>query len=513
MPRAVVSVSDKRGIIELARAFVAHGIEVCSTGTTASALRDANLPVTSVEEVTGMAELLDGRVKTLHPNIHAGLLARRDDPQHMRTLTEHGIVPVDYLVVNLYPFQQTIARPDVTFAEAVEQIDIGGPAMLRAAAKNMASVTVVVDPDDYPRLLAALDAGEPPSAEMRRQLAAKVFRHTAAYDALIADYLTREAGERYPERLTVTFERAQALRYGENPHLEAAFYREAFAATSSIASARQLQGKELSYINILDADAALALVREFERPAVVAIKHTNPCGVGVADTIEVACQKACDADPISIFGGILGFNRPVTAACAARLSDIFLEVIAAPGFTPEARELLMAKKNLRLLEVGAAQATSTREYPFALRSVSGGALVQDRDLQPIDRTAFRCVTARAPTEDEWSQLLFAWAVVRHVKSNAIVLARDDQTIGVGAGQMNRVGAAQIAIQQAGERARGAVLASDAFLPMRDTVEAAAAAGISAIIQPGGSIRDAESVETANAASIAMVFTGTRYFMH
>ncbi len=513
MSRAIISVSDKRGIVELARAFVAHNVEVCSTGGTAETLRQAGVPVTSIEDVTGMAEMLDGRLKTLHPKIHAGLLARRDDPGHMEAIRAFGAEPVDYLVVNLYPFKETIARADVRIAEAMEQIDIGGPTMLRAAAKNMESVTVVVDPDDYSFVLAALESGEPIAAEARRGLAAKVFRHTAAYDALIADYLSREVGEPYPEKLTVTFERAQALRYGENPQVSAAFYREAFAAGSSIARARQLQGKELSYINILDADAALSLVREFEQPAVVAIKHTNPCGVGVAETIEAAYDKAYEADPVSIFGGIVGYNRPVTEGCAERVRDLFLEILVAPSFTAEALEILSHKKNLRLLEVGELGAASPRAYPFTLRSVQGGVLVQERDVQPVDRATFTCATGRSPTDEEWADLGFAWSVVKHVKSNAIVLARGLQTLGVGAGQMNRVGAAQIAVRQAGERARGAVLASDAYFPMRDTVDAAAEAGITAIIQPGGSIRDAESIEAANAANIAMVFTGRRYFSH
>ncbi len=513
MARAIVSVSEKRGIVELAQAFVAHGVEVCSTGGTAQTLRQANVPVTSLEDVTGMAEMLGGRVKTLHPNVHAGLLARRDHPEDMRTLIERGVAPVDYLVVNLYPFKQTITRSDVSFAEAVEQIDIGGPTMLRAAAKNMQSVVALVDPDDYPLLRESLESGRALSAEVRRSLAAKVFRHTAAYDALIADYLTRESGERYPETLTVTFERAQPLRYGENPHVNAAFYREPFAAPSSIARARQVQGKELSYLNVLDADAALSLVREFEQPAVVAIKHTNPCGVGVAETIEAAWEKAYTADQVSIFGGIIGFNRPVTSACAAQLSDLFLELVVAPSFTADALALLSRKRNLRLLEVGSLEALSPRAYPFALRSVDGGVLVQDRDNIPVDLATAKCVTERAPTQAEWADLAFAWAVVRHVKSNAIVLAQHGQTVGVGAGQMNRVGAAQIAIRQAGERANGAVLASDAFFPLRDSVDAAAAAGITAIIQPGGSIRDAESIEAANAAGIAMLVTGTRYFSH
>jgi len=519
MTRAVISVSDKRGVVELARALVARGVEVCSTGGTATILREAGMPITPVEDVTGVAEMLDGRVKTLHPAIHAGLLARRDDPEHMEALRQQGLTPVDYLVVNLYPFKETVARPAATFAEIVEQIDIGGPAMLRSAAKNMAHVTVLTDPDDYPLLLAALAEGRSLTHDERQQLAAKVFRTTAAYDALIADYLTRQAGERFPEKLTLTYERQQTLRYGENPHLAATFYREPFAPASSIASARQLHGKELSYLNILDADAALEMASEFARPTVAAIKHANPCGVGAADTIEEALEKAIRADPVSIFGGIVAFNRPVTATCAERMSELFLEVILAPAFADAALEALQQKKNLRLLEVPVAHLDPSlgeshgQPYQYRVRSVRGGALAQDAEWLHPGELEPRVVTRRAPTDEELRQLLFASAVVKHVKSNAIVLAREERTVGVGAGQMNRVRAAQIAIEQAGEVARGSVLASDAFFPMRDTVDAAAAAGVSAIIQPGGSIRDADSIAAADEAGIAMVFTGARRFSH
>jgi phosphoribosylaminoimidazolecarboxamide formyltransferase/IMP cyclohydrolase len=523
MTRAVISVSDRRGVVELARALVARGIEVCSTGGTAATLREAGAPVTPVEDITGVAEMLDGRVKTLHPAIHAGLLARRDDPAHMEALRQQGITPIEYLVVNLYPFKETLARPGASFTEIVEQIDIGGPAMLRAAAKNMEHVTVLTDPDDYPLVQVALAEGRALTLEERLRLAAKVFRTTAAYDALIANYLTRQTDERFPERLTLTWERQQPLRYGENPHLGAAFYREPFAPASSIASARQLHGKELSYLNILDADAALEMASEFARPAVAAIKHANPCGVGVADSIEEALEKAIRADPVSIFGGIVAFNRPVTAACAERMGELFLEVILAPAFTDEALGALQRKKNLRLLEVPIAPLnlslddleaeSADRPFEYRVRSVRGGALAQDAEWLHTREIERRVVTQRAPTEEEWTRLLFAWAVVKHVRSNAIVLARDEQTVGVGAGQMNRVQAAQIAIEQAGELARGAVLASDAFFPMSDTVEAAASAGITAIIQPGGSIRDGDSIAAADAAGIAMVFTGTRQFSH
>jgi phosphoribosylaminoimidazolecarboxamide formyltransferase/IMP cyclohydrolase len=460
--------------------------------------------------------MLDGRVKTLHPAIHAGLLARRDVPAHLAAIAQAGIQPIDYVVVNLYPFKETIAREGVPFAEAVEQIDIGGPTMLRAAAKNMDAVTVVVDPDDYQAVIAALAEGRPLTERERRALAAKVFRHTAAYDALIAQYLTSQTDEHFPERLTTTFERAQPLRYGENPHQRAAFYREPFPPVGSIASARQMHGKELSYINVLDADAALALVREFEQPAVAAIKHTNPCGVGTAERIEDAYQKAYEADPVSIFGGIVAFNRPVTLACAERMAELFLEIIIAPRFTDEALTVLRRKKNVRLLEVLSPSSDERPEVQvptLALRSVDGGLLVQEVDRHVTQRDDCQVVTRRTPSDEEWTQLLFAWPVVKHVKSNAIVLAREGRTVGVGAGQMNRVGAARIAIAQAGELARGSVLASDAFFPMRDTVDAVAAAGVMAIIQPGGSIRDADSVVAADEAGMAMIFTGTRHFRH
>jgi phosphoribosylaminoimidazolecarboxamide formyltransferase/IMP cyclohydrolase len=519
MTRAVISVSDKRGAVELARTFAAHGIEVCSTGGTATILREADVMVTPIEDITGVAEMLDGRVKTLHPAIHAGLLARRDELAHMEALRQHDVTPVDYLVVNLYPFKETVARAGATFAEIIEQIDIGGPAMVRAAAKNMEHVVVLTDPDDYPLVQSALAEGRALTQEERLRLAAKVFRTMAAYDALIAEYLTRQTEERFPERLTLTWERQQVLRYGENPHLAAAFYREPYAKASSIASARQLQGKELSYLNILDADAALEMASEFARPAVAAIKHANPCGVGVADTIEEALEKAIRADPVSIFGGIVVFNRPVTAACAERMSDVFLEVILAPAFTADALESLQRKKNLRLLAVpvtaldAAPSGSAGQPYQYRVRSVRGGALAQDVEWLHAREIERQVVTQRAPSDEEWTQLLFAWAVVKHVKSNAIVLARDEQTVGVGAGQMNRVQAAQLAIEQAGDLARGAVLASDAFFPMRDTVEAAAAAGVTAIIQPGGSVRDSDTIAAADEAGIAMVFTGTRQFSH
>ena len=545
MKRALISVSDKTGIVELAKVLVRHEIEIVSTGGTAKLLQQEGIPVTNISDVTGFPEIMDGRVKTLHPNIHGGLLAVRENPEHMQAIGNLGIEPIDYVIVNLYPFKETILKPGVTHEDAIENIDIGGPSMLRAAAKNYSGVVVLVDAEDYRIVIDSLENGQPIAEEARMALAAKVFRHTAAYDALVAQYLTRQTGEEFPEKLTLTYEKAQDLRYGENPHQQAAFYREPAAGTDTIAGGKQLHGKELSYNNINDANAALSILKEFSEPAVVAVKHTNPCGVGIADTIFGAWEKAYSADPVSIFGGIIAANRPVDAASAEGMSELFLEIIIAPDFQPEALEILTKKKNLRLLQVelpntGAAlveQNAGSADHqgsedgaghsgsgddpgrisvlgvPRTTLKVEGGLLIQDLDRETVSRENVQVVTDRQPTDAEWQQLLFAWKVVKHVKSNAIVLARDNQTIGIGAGQMNRVGSAKIAIEQAGDLANGAVLASDAFFPMPDTVEAAAQAGVKAIIQPGGSIKDAESIEAANRAGIAMVFTGIRHFKH
>jgi phosphoribosylaminoimidazolecarboxamide formyltransferase / IMP cyclohydrolase len=508
--RALLSVSNKEGIVPLAKQLVELGVEIISTGGTKKTLEEAGIPVIGISEVTGFPEILDGRVKTLHPAIHGGLLAIRDNERHQAELHEHHITPIDLVVVNLYPFQQTIAKSDVTFAEAIENIDIGGPTMLRAAAKNHSYVTVVVDPADYDMVIQELKEHGDISAETKRKLAAKVFRHTAAYDALIAEYLTNKTGEEYPETLTVTFEKKQTLRYGENPHQTAAFYKKPLGSSFSIAQATQLHGKALSYNNINDANAALQLVKEFTEPVAVAVKHMNPCGVGTGATIYEAFLKAYEADPVSIFGGIIALNREVDKATAEKMHEIFLEIVIAPSFSDEALAILTQKKNIRLLTVDFA-APKTKEK--MLVSVQGGLLVQEADTHTLEDAELKVVTKREPTEEEWKQLQFAWKVVKHVKSNAIVLAKDGMTIGVGAGQMNRVGAAKIAIEQAGEKTNGAVLASDAFFPMDDTVEAAAKAGITAIIQPGGSIRDADSIRKADEYGIAMVFTGIRHFKH
>ncbi|MEH7382757.1 bifunctional phosphoribosylaminoimidazolecarboxamide formyltransferase/IMP cyclohydrolase [Bacillus sp. JJ1533] len=508
--RALVSVSDKQGLVPFVKGLIENGVEVISTGGTKRTLEEAGLSVIGISEVTGFPEIMDGRVKTLHPNIHGGLLAVRENEEHVKQLQEHHITPIDLVVVNLYPFQQTIAKPDVQFADAIENIDIGGPSMLRSAAKNHKYVTVVVDPQDYDIVLGEITEKGEVTPETKLRLGAKVFRHTAAYDAVIAEFLTNAAGEESPETLTVTYEKKQDLRYGENPHQKAAFYKKPLGSHVSIASATQLHGKELSYNNINDANAALQIVKEFNEPAAVAVKHMNPCGVGVGNTIEEAYQKAFEADSTSIFGGIIAVNREVDAQTAHKMREIFLEIIIAPSFSEEAFEILSSKKNLRLLTV---DFSDDGKIEKKLVSVYGGLLVQDEDEYSLDDATISIPTKREPTEQEWADLKLGWKVVKHVKSNAIVLAKDDMTIGIGAGQMNRVGSANIAINQAGEKAKGSALASDAFFPMGDTVEAAAKAGITAIIQPGGSIRDEESIQKADEYGIAMVFTGVRHFKH
>ena len=523
--RALISVSDKRGVVEFACGLAELGFEIVSTGGTAAVLAQ-HVAVTPISEVTRFPEILDGRVKTLHPAVHAGILARRDVPEHMAALAELGFAPFDVVAVNLYPFVETVRRPGCTLAEAVEQIDIGGPAMVRAAAKNHAHVWVVVNPDRYPEVLAALgreQTGADPAAgeavRLRRALAQEAFAHTAAYDAAIAAYLAGDPtgtegldGAVFPPVWQASLVRVQALRYGENPHQPAAFYVETPPPPGTIAAAEQLQGKELSFNNIHDAHAALEMVREFDAPAVAAVKHANPCGLAVAGTIAEAFARARDADPVSIFGGIVAANRPVDGETARAMRELFLEVIIAPDFTPEALAVLAGRPNLRLLRVQP-WAPPTRGYDW--KRVGGGLLVQEADWKPerLDPSHERVVTRRAPTAEEWRQLEFAWKVVKHVKSNAIVLARDFVTVGIGAGQMNRVTAARLAIEHAGPRARGAVLASEAFFPFPDVVEAAAAAGITAIVQPGGSKRDADSIAAADAADIAMVFSGRRHFRH
>lgn len=510
--RALISVSDKTGLVAFAKGIVAAGLEIISTGGTKKALDEAGVPSLAIEEVTGFPEMMDGRVKTLHPKIHGGLLGRRDLDSHMAAMRSHGITEIDLVVVNLYPFKETIEKPDVTEAEAIENIDIGGPSMLRSGAKNFASVAVVVDPADYELVLTELQAGGT-TLGTRKYLAAKVFRHTAAYDALIAGYLTNVVGDSQPEKMTLTYELKQSLRYGENSHQQAAFYQDALPVSYSIAQAKQLHGKELSYNNIKDADAALRIAREFEAPTVVALKHMNPCGIGTGDTIEVAYDFAYAADPVSIFGGILVANRTIDLATAEKMHQLFLEIIIAPDFTEEAFAVLSKKKNLRLMTLDFSQKDQSTNNETV--SVLGGLLVQEQDVVKEDPTNWQVVTKRQPTEAELAAMAFAWKAVKHVKSNAIVLANEHQTVGIGAGQMNRVGSVKIAIDQAeaAEMMDGAVLASDAFFPMADSVEYAAAHGIKAIVQPGGSIKDQLSIEAADAAGIAMVFTDLRHFRH
>ncbi|WP_413485773.1 bifunctional phosphoribosylaminoimidazolecarboxamide formyltransferase/IMP cyclohydrolase [Brochothrix thermosphacta] len=512
MKRALISVSDKTGILELVEQLIALDFEIISTGGTKTLIAEAGLPVIGIEEVTEFPEMLDGRVKTLHPAIHGGLLARRDDASHMAAIAEHNIALIDLVIVNLYPFQETITQPDVALSDAIENIDIGGPSMLRSAAKNHASVTVIADAADYEHVLAEYRELGDTTFATRQRLAAKVFRHTAAYDALIAGFLTEVVGEEYPEKLTLTYNRKQALRYGENPHQSASFYAEPIVKHASLVSAEKLHGKELSYNNIRDADAALHIVQEFETEcAVVAVKHMNPCGVGLGETIEQAFLKAYEADPTSIFGGVLAFNREIDLATAQPLSDMFLELLIAPSYSAEALALLSKKKNIRLLKMPIYNTSVASDY--VKTSVAGGLLVQQADEIDEDPTTWEVVTTVEPTTEQLAALAFQWKVVKHIKSNAIVIGDDSQTVGVGAGQMNRVGSAKIAFEQAGDRTVGAVMASDAFFPMPDTIEEAAKVGIVAIVQPGGSMRDQESIDEANKHGISMVFTKIRHFKH
>lgn len=508
--RALISVSDKTGILEFAKELETLGYEILSTGGTKKHLQENGVAVTAVDEVTNFPEILGGRVKTLNPLIHGGLLAKFDDPEHQAQMDEHGIAPIEIVCVNLYPFVETISKPNVEFADAIENIDIGGPTMLRSAAKNQKYVSVIVDATDYPAVLAELKADGQTTLETRRRLAAKVFRHTAAYDSYISNYLTDYVGEEFPDQLTLTYELKQTLRYGENPHQKAAFYQKRLASDFSVAYAEQLHGKELSYNNIQDANAALQIVKEFTQPAAVAVKHMNPCGVGVGETIAEAFNEAYEADATSIFGGIVALNREVDEQTAEKLAGIFLEIIIAPSFSQEAIEKLTVKKNIRLLTISFDQNTKDK---FNTVSVEGGLLVQEPDRNGFDEADIQVVTDREPTEAEWAALKLGWSVVKHVKSNAIVVTDDKMTLGVGAGQMNRVGSAKIALEQAGEKAKGAALASDAFFPMPDTVEEAIKAGITAIIHPGGSKRDQDSIDVANAAGITMVTTGIRHFKH
>ena len=507
---ALLSVSDKRGIVDFARGLKERGYTLLSTGGTARALREAGLEVTDVSAHTGFPEIMAGRVKTLHPKIHGGILARRGTDEAV--MAEHGIGPIDVVAVNLYPFRETIAREGCSREEAVEQIDIGGPAMLRAAAKNHAHVWIVVEAGDYPAVLAAMDEPETAQQALRNRLAARAFAHTAAYDQAIAHYLAEEA---FPEQLQIPLRKKQDLRYGENPHQQAAFYTEDRPPAGSIARAESLQGKPLSYNNIADADAAIQCVQQFEEPACVIVKHANPCGVALAEDNLQAYERAYATDPVSAFGGIIAFNRPVDEAEARTIIERqFVEVLAAPAFSEAALAVLASKPNVRVLALGEPEEPAA--VPMDFKRVAGGLLVQQMDDERLADTRFEVVTDKAPTEAQLADLRLAWQVARFVKSNAIVYVKDGQTVGIGAGQMSRVVSARIAglkAEEAGLPVPGAVMASDAFFPFRDGIDAAAQAGIAAVIQPGGSMRDQEVIDAANEHGMAMVFTGVRHFRH
>lgn len=501
--QALISVYDKTGVVELAQELSALGYRIISTGGTYKLLKENNLPVTYISDVTEFPEILDGRVKTLHPRIHGGILAK-DTAEHRQQLQSIGGELIDLVIVNLYPFESVSQDPNATFDQVIENIDIGGPTLIRAAAKNHDRVTVICDPNDYASVLSQLKTGTLSSAE-RKRLAAKAFAYTAYYDTLIAQYLEQPI---FPDKLTIALQKVSELRYGENPHQKAAFYRQVPRSESSIADAVQLHGKELSFNNIYDAQAAWQMVSAFDEPCVVAVKHNNPCGLAVADTLYDAYVKTYEADPVSIFGGIVACNRQVDLATAKLMYKIFLEVIIAPDFSPEALQILTKKPNIRLLKLAPAL---SRDWDW--KKVPGGFLIQEGDIIDLDESLLQVVTNRQPTPQEWQDLRFAWKVVKYVKSNAIVLCKDKQLLGVGAGQMNRVQSVRLSAAQAGEKARGSVLGSDAFFPFADNIEEAAKCGVTAIIQPGGSVRDQEVIEACNRYGIAMVFTGIRHFRH
>ena len=515
--KALISVSDKTGVVEFAKGLVALGWEILSTSGTMKLLKESGVPVTSVSDVTGFPEICDGRVKTLHPKIHGALLARRDIPEHMKELKDNDIDTIDLVCVNLYPFRETIAKPDVTMEDAVEHIDIGGPSMLRSAAKNWESVTVVCNPADYEMILSEIKADGNTTRETRLKLSAKAYTHTAEYDMAISTYMRAQAG--LPEKLFLEYDLKQELRYGENPHQEAKFFASTVKEPFSLATAEQLNGKELSYNNIQDANATLNIAREFDEPFCVGVKHMNPCGSATGKTIAEAWKKAYEADKTSIFGGIVAANREIDLETAQMLKPIFLEIVMAPSFAPDALELLCTKKNLRVLKVDMSKDNTVRKQYV---SMNGGMLVQDRDINTKPVSAEQCVTEAKPTTEQLADLEFAWKIVKHVKSNAIVVAKNGMTYGVGAGQMNRIGSAEIALKQAQATLKeegkdimteGLVLASDGFFPFNDCVALAAEYGIKAIVQPGGSIRDEDSVKLADEKGITMLFTGERHFKH
>ena len=512
--RAILSVSDKTGLVDFARGLIESGFEIFSTGGTRKTLAEAQVPVESISEITGFPEILGGRVKTLHPKVHGGILARRDLPTHIAELAKNEIQAIDLIAVNLYPFVDTVSREGVSLDEALENIDIGGPTMLRAAAKNFPGVLVVVDPADYGPVVEKLSAGEIELAE-RQRLAQKAFQHVASYDTAIAQYLRQES-DGFPDEMTIALKKRLDLRYGENPHQPAAFYAEQTVGTlkdSGITQAQQLWGKQLSFNNILDADAAWTTATDFVSPTVAIVKHTNPCGLASHRDIAEAYRRALSGDPVSAFGGIVAANRTVTPQMAEEIIKTFYEIVIAPEYNAEALKILQRKKNLRILKAELPPGINAAASPPDLRRVKGGLLVQSQDCQPQDSVTLKTVTQRKPTRAEVEDLLFAWRAVKHIKSNAIVLARDKTLVGMGAGQPNRVVSVNIASTKAGEKAKGSVMASDAMFPFPDSVEGAAKAGVTAIVQPGGSIRDKDSIEAADKHNIAMVFTGTRHFKH
>ncbi len=505
--RAVISVSDKSGLGEFARALAGLGVEIYSTGGTQRAIAGAGVPVKSISELTGFPEILDGRVKTLHPVVHGGILARRDVPDHLGQLESHGIGLIDVVVVNLYPFVETVNREGVDLTEALENIDIGGPTLVRASAKNFPHVLVVVDPEDYEETARRLGDGTLDEG-FRKQLARKAFRHVALYDTAIADYLSEGPGD-FPEELTIGMVKAQGLRYGENPHQKGAFYAGTLARGAGIAGAKQLWGKELSFNNIADADAAWSTASNFDGPAASIIKHMNPCGLASHEELTEAYRRALAGDPVSAFGGIVACNQKIDGETAEEISKVFYEIVIAPEFEEDALDILKKRKNLRILEMGSVGGGVGLE----VKTVEGGFLVQTRDTGEDDPSGWRCVTKRQPTDEEMKDLEFAWKVAKHVKSNAIVLAKDRSLVGMGAGQPNRVNSVHLALRAAAERAKGSVLASDAFFPFADNVELAAGGGVGAVVQPGGSVRDEEVIQTADTLGIAMLFTGVRHFKH
>jgi phosphoribosylaminoimidazolecarboxamide formyltransferase/IMP cyclohydrolase len=513
--RALISVSDKTGLVPFVSELVKFGIEIISTGGTAKELVSAGIPVKQIQEFTGSPEMLDGRVKTLHPKVHGALLALRDNPEHQKQVKEHNIQYIDMVVVNLYPFEKTISNPTVTLEQAVEQIDIGGPSMLRSAAKNFRSVAAIVNPARYSAILDELKANlQTLSAQTKMELAQEVFTHTSKYDSIIADYLSKQVSQKenmFPDQLQLQFKKKQSLRYGENPHQAAAFYQSTYPISPSIATANQIQGKEISFNNIFDLDAALQCVLEFDTPACVIVKHANPCGVALGKDALEAYTRAESADPVSAYGGVVAINCPIDITCAQKMVKKFLEAIIAPQITPEAKQILASKPDLRILISPWHKTDSQREY--VIRYVRNGILLQTPDKLLLDDSKITLPTATKPTPEMMHDLRFAWVVVKHLKSNAIAIAKDNTTLGLGMGQTNRVDSVRHAITRAGDKTKGAVLASDAFFPFNDSVLEAAKAGIVAIIQPGGSKRDQDSIDACNTAGIAMVFTGIRHFRH